>query len=396
MKYDKRLIVIKEGTNIMCYHMNGNQVVRLFISKALPYSVGDIVIARVQNVKPDLKASFVELDKNTIGFLPDDEINPSCLINRSFDGRLKQGDEICVMVSKEPVKTKPCSVTMKLNIQGQYSVIHNENQNVTVSSKLNTIVRSELKDYFERALSNQPYGTIIRTNAEKADKNIIKEEILNNIKIMDNILKIMNTRKLYSKIYSAPPSFINEIRSIRREDYFEIVSDDYDIIEYLKEFFPNEKDIIRYYDDNNLSVKALYNLERALTDATESKIYLKSGGYLVIEPTEALTVIDVNSGKINKSSKSETIHIVNMEAAREIARQLILRNISGIIVIDFINYDNNDKEKEEELIKEFKALIKKDIIKTNFIDITGLGLVELTRQKKYASIYEMYKPIKLK
>lgn len=391
MESVKRLILTKDESKVMCYHLDNNQAIRLLIDKTKQYNLGDIVIARVQTVKTDLKASFVELDKDTIGFLPDDEINPMCLLNRSFDGRLKQGDEICVMIAKEPVKTKPYSVTMNLNIQGLYSVIHNENETVSVSNKLSTAERSDLKGYFERALNNKRFGTIIRTNAVNVDRSIIQDEILNNIYILDNVLNIMKCRTVYSKIYQAAPSYINEIRSFRSVEYSEIVTDDCNIYESLKSYFPNDISKIRLYDDENLSLKALYSLDKALLEATERKVYLKSGGYLIIDPTEALTVIDVNSGKIKKNSKSESIHITNLEAAREISRQLILRNISGMIIIDFINYDSKDKELEDILIKEFKSILKTDTIKTNFIDITALGLVELTRQKKYASIYEMIK-----
>ncbi len=389
MKSENKLILTSNSTNTICFHMNANEALRLFVSKSQKFSLGDIIIGRVQTVKKDLKASFVELDKDTIAFLPDDEINPKCLLNRSFDGKLKQGDEICVMISKEPVKTKPFSVSMNLNIQGLYSVIHNENETVSISNKLSTIERSDLKGYFERALNNRKYGTIIRTNAINADKKVIQEEILSNMAILDNVVSIMKTRTLYSKIYTAPPSYINEIRSLREDDYSEIITDSIDTYERLLSYFPNDKFRIRLYEDKELSMSALYNLERAIKDATEKKVFLKSGGYLIIEPTEALTVIDVNSGKIKKNNKTESIHITNLEAAKEISRQLILRNLSGMIIVDFINYENKDIELRESLIKVFKTYLKEDIIKTNFIDITGLGLIEITRQKKYASIYEM-------
>lgn len=389
MESVKRLVLSKDETKVMCFHMNDTKALRLFVSKTQKYSIGDIVIGRVQTVKKDLKASFVELDKDTIGFLPDDEINPMCLLNRSFDGKLKQGDEICVMISKEPVKTKPCSLSMNLNIQGLYSVIHNENETVSVSNKLSTTERSLLKDYFERALKGRRFGTILRTNALNVDKALIQEEIINNISILENIISIMKCRTVYSKIYTAAPVYINEIRSLRSDEYSEIITDDSELYERLISYFPNERFKIKLYENEDLSLKALFNLDRAIEDATDRKVFLKSGGYIIIDPTEALTVIDVNSGKIKKGNKSEAIHTTNLEACKEIARQLILRNISGMIIIDFINYDSKDKALLDELIKELKSYIKTDIIKTNFIDVTALGLVEITRQKKYASIYEM-------
>lgn len=389
MKDNSRIIVTKNENKIICYQIEENNAVRLFITQNLAYSIGDIIIARVQTVKPDLNASFVELDKDTIAFLPHDEINPKCLLNRSFDGRLKQGDEICVMVSKEPVKTKPWTVSMNLNIQGQYSIIHNEDNNVSVSTKLSKPEREEFKQFFSSYLKETNFGMIIRTNASKADKNIVVKEIDNNLLVLNNVCKIMNSRTVYSKIYQAAPSYIDVIRGINSDEYAELVTDDEDIFSILNTYFPENKDSIRLYDNSSLSISALYNLKRAFDDATKEKIQLKSGGYIIIEPTEALTVIDVNSGKAQNKTKISSIHNVNLEAAKEIARQLKLRNISGIIIIDFINYDKKDSEKENELIDELKKLIKSDNIKTSFIDITNLGLVELTRQKKYASIYEM-------
>lgn len=389
MKDNSRIIVTKNENKIICYQIEENNAVRLFITQNLAYSIGDIIIARVQTVKPDLNASFVELDKDTIAFLPHDEINPKCLLNRSFDGRLKQGDEICVMVSKEPVKTKPWTVSMNLNIQGQYSIIHNEDNNVSVSTKLSKPEREEFKQFFSSYLKDTNFGMIIRTNASKADKNIVVKEIDNNLLVLNNVCKIMNSRTVYSKIYQAAPSYIDVIRGINSDEYAELVTDDEDIFSILNTYFPENKDSIRLYDNSSLSISALYNLKRAFDDATKEKIQLKSGGYIIIEPAEALTVIDVNSGKTQNKTKISSIHNVNLEAAKEIARQLKLRNISGIIIIDFINYDKKDSEKENELIDELKKLIKSDNIKTSFIDITNLGLVELTRQKKYASIYEM-------
>ena len=162
---------------------------------------------------------------------------------------------------------------------------------------------------------------------------------------------------------------------------------------YLKESQPEDLDKLRWYQDPLLPLKSLYRLNRAVEEATSPRVWLKSGGYLVIEPTEALVVIDVNTGKYaEKKTMSETILKINLEAAREIGRQLRLRNLSGIIIIDFI--DMKEEEHRRQLLKELEEVVRRDPIKTTVVEITRLNLVELTRKKLHRPLYEQLAALK--
>jgi ribonuclease G len=190
------------------------------------------------------------------------------------------------------------------------------------------------------------------------------------------------------------PAYLTSILGSRSDKLTEIVTDDPTLYEEIHDFLMEEMqgDIakLRLYEDRQLPLKALYRLDKGLTDALSSKVWLKSGAYLVIEPTEALTVIDVNTGKYTGGKdKQETIRKINQEAAREIVRQLRLRNLSGIILVDFV--DMNREEDEKELLELMKELLKADPLKAAAVDMTGLGLMELTRKKQKKTLAEQAK-----
>lgn len=156
---------------------------------------------------------------------------------------------------------------------------------------------------------------------------------------------------------------------------------------YFETELPDKKGLLRLYDDTSFSLCKLYSTDTALQKALNEKVWLRHGGYLVIQPTEALTVIDVNSGKnISKGKNEEGIMKINLEAAREAARQIRLRNLSGIIIIDFINMESD--ENINLLIREFRGFLAADPIQTTLVDITPLNLVEVTRKKVHRPLYE--------
>ena len=175
-----------------------------------------------------------------------------------------------------------------------------------------------------------------------------------------------------------------EIRDTYTDQFDTIITDDRQLYEetadFLKTQYPEELSRLQFYEDPRVSLSNLYGLSAKLKEATETRVWLKSGGYLVIEPTEALTVIDVNSGKYSgKKGIRDTFRMINREAALEIARQLRLRNLSGIILVDFINMEEADDR--QELLEFLSAQLKRDPVKTALIDMTPLGLVEITRKK---------------
>ena len=176
------------------------------------------------------------------------------------------------------------------------------------------------------------------------------------------------------------------IKNLYVNETDEIITDNEEIYQKLMDNF-NGKYNIRLYDDTLLPLYKLYSIEKVIEEICSKKVWLKSGAYLVIEPTEAMTVIDVNTGKCTKGKKlSETIVNVNVEAAKEIAYQMRLRNMSGIVMVDFINMEN--KEFQDKLLEYLTKLVHKDRIKTNVVDITKLNIVEITRKKVERPVYE--------
>mgnify|MGYP000508954607 CR=1 FL=1 len=182
----------------------------------------------------------------------------------------------------------------------------------------------------------------------------------------------------------ARPAYLSSVLGSRSNFLKEILTDDKKIYEelsvFLQEEMPEDCNKLRFYEDRSYPRKAAWRLEKGMDEALSTKVWMKSGAYLIIEPTEALTVIDVNTGKcVTGKNKQETIRKINLEAAREIAREIRLRNLSGIIVVDFINMDAAENRKL--LMEEFASWLKRDPIKTTLVDMTALELVEVTRKK---------------
>jgi len=226
---------------------------------------------------------------------------------------------------------------------------------------------------------------VFRTNVETLDADDfdkIDAELEQINQVYERMLSVANYRPAFTKLYSGP--YLYSLDQIYQSMYDEIITDQEDIFKEIGELKGQNKveAKIRLYQDENLSLANLYSLESRLKEAVETRIWLKSGGYLVIEPTEALTVIDVNTGKYDAKTVSmeETVLNINLEAAKEVAHQLMVRNLSGIIIVDFINMDTDAHNTL--VLNALKTAVANDCLKTNVIGFTKLGLVELTRKKK--------------
>ena len=377
---DNKLIITKYKDFNAAFLFKDGDIDELILSKESLFNVGDIFVGRVTTVKNDLKACFVEFMEGVNGYLSFDDIYPECLLNRSYDGRLIQGDLVCVEVVKEPLKTKGATLSMRLTINGALSVITYDDPGVHVSSKLGKEYKRNADDYFKGR--SYGYGFILRTNAASVSFEEVNNELKKNSEVLKEIVSAMRFRSAFTCLYHAETSFAQRIRAISYDKYEEAITDIldfYDDLSGLKN--------LRLYNDSSLPLKAVYSFDKAYGHATERKVDLKYGGHLIIEPTEALTVIDVNSGKFSKNLSKETaIEKINAEAAKEVARQLRLRNLSGIVIVDFINQadDSSFDSLRSILSKEFK----KDTLKSSLVDFTPLGLAEITREKRYGSIYE--------
>lgn len=354
--------------------------------------LGNVYIGKVTNVVKNINAAFVDIGDNEVCFLPMKECVNALLVNREYDDRIFAGDEIVVQVEKEAVKTKPPSLSANISFPGVYAVLTLGKRNVGYSGKLTAQEKAKLKKFQaeqKEIFCLEKYGYIFRTNCRELSEDFdeLKKELEALTEQAENFYEKAKHRTCYSLLKKAPPAWLSAAESIYRQEYGEIVTDDREVFNVLQETEAFAKVSVRLYEDNTLALGKLYSLETKLSEALAKNVWLKSGGYLVIEPTEALTVIDVNTGKsIGKKAAKDYFFHINMEAAAEIALQLKLRNISGIIIVDFINMDS--KEQEEKLLFELKRRLDRDHVKTAVVDITPLGLVEITRQKKSRSLSE--------
>lgn len=373
--------------------------------------LGNLYIGRVENVVKNLNAAFIRINPEQICYYSmDDYKHPLFTKKISEKKPLVEGEELVVQVSREALKTKEPAVTTNLNFTGKYAVLTTENQSIGISSKLSKTDRERLKQLVE-GVDHPDFGLILRTNAVSASD----EEILAEIKVLAEEWQAMKETAKHKTCYTClkkePPAYIKEIVNLPVASVDELITDNRELFEQLcgmygvaetdlwtkgsvsvaiNEVKVTETLTLKYYNDPLLSLSALYSVKSSLENALAEKVWLKSGAYLIIQPTEALTVIDVNTGKnVAKKDVQENFLKINKEAAIEIARQLRLRNISGIIVVDFMNLTS--KKAEAELMSTFRAELRKDPVPTQLIDMTKLGLVEVTRKKVRKSLGEVLK-----
>ena len=382
-------IVITEYKNRICaLGFKQNQLEELHVDTQESL-LNSIYIAKVKNISKNINAAFVELFDGQMAFFPlDDTLN--CPFITSADGRLREGDDIPVQIIKEAVKTKDPVVTTKLSISGAYCVVSLDKRKggFQFSKKLSAGKKEALKETLADFVVPADYAVVIRTGAEQLDSYMeLKAELTALISTMDDIILKAKTRTCFSLIYQGIPSYIEYLHHIADSDYEEVVTDIQAVYEALQTSYKGNMPIRLYNDDFPLS--KLYSIETKMEELFAKKVHLKSGANLIIEYTEAMTVIDVNTAKnITKKDKDTHIYKINLEAAKEIARQLKLRNLSGIIIVDFINMEN--EEYQAELIHELKKLLKQDPVTCNYVDITALGLVEITRKKVQKPVYEVF------
>lgn len=355
--------------------------------------LGNIYIGKVQNIVKNINAAFVEIAPGVMSYLSlNDASNPIFTKWNNNSNKVKIGDELVVQVSKDAVKTKAPVVTADITIAGKYIVLVHGRKHVGVSCKIfGEDKRNELKSIVS-SYQTEDFSFVVRTNAEFADAKVIRQEAEGLVKVYESIRKYGVHRTRFTQLHQNPPGYICDIRDHLSDSIDEIITDDVKVYEnikgYLEAFQPQDMDKLRFYDDKMISVANLYSLSSKMEQTLRQHVWLKSGGSIVIQPTEALTVIDVNTEKAigGKKDVQETFFKVNMEAAHEIAKQIRLRNLSGIIIIDFI--DLTDRSKKDQLMKELQMLFRKDPVKTILVDMTALGLVEVTRKKIKRPLHE--------
>lgn len=388
MKTLNKIIITKTDSGILTASVSGSRVTQLNLERETGSLLGNIYIGKVKNVSKNISAAFVDLGGGQMSYYSLTENPRHLLASCPWEGsRLaapRPGDELIVQVSRDAVKTKDPVVTSNISFTGRYCVVTWGRCQIGFSSK---ITDGDWKARMRKLLEDEKdseFGIIVRTNARSASEAAVLQE-LNELKAQyRKLLSEAPHRTCYTCLYDAVPSYIASLRDTYQDFMEEIVTDDQEIFlkiqKYLDTYQPENKGLARLYQDSLLPLKKLYSLEKAVAEALQKKVWLKSGGYLVIEPTEAMTVIDVNSGKYaGKKNFRDTIRKINLEAAAEIACQLRLRNLSGIIIVDFIDMDR--PEDQEELMTVLTDWCGRDPVKTTVVDMTRLGLVEITRKK---------------
>ena len=371
--------------------------------------LGNLYIGRVENVVKNLNAAFIRISPEQICYYSmDDYKNPLFTKKVSVKKPLVEGEELVVQVTREALKTKEPAVTTNLNFTGKYAVLTTENQRIGISAKLCKTDRERLKSLAE-TIEHPDFGLILRTNAKDATDEEILAEIQGLAEEWQNLKETAKHKTCYSCLKKEPPAYLKEIVNLPTSSVNELITDDRNVfLKLCSNFGITEDDLwtkgsvsvpidevnvtetltLRYYHDSLLSLSSLYSVKSSVEKAIAEKVWLNSGAYLIIQPTEAMTVIDVNTGKnVAKKGVQENFLKINKEAAIEIAHQLRLRNLSGIIIVDFMNLAS--KEAEAELMSTFRAALKNDPVPTQLIDMTKLGLVEVTRKKVRKSLPEV-------
>jgi ribonuclease G len=353
--------------------------------------LGNVYIGKVQNVVKNINAAFVDIGNGQMGYLSLTNASIHYTDGHPFDGKLCQGDEVVVQVERDAVKTKAPVLTGNINVTGRFFVLTSGKKHIGFSSKIKDQGwKREMKPYLE-SMKDETFGIIVRTNAYDALRTELEAE-LEQLKIsLKTIFNHAKHRTCYIQLHQSMPFYLNGLRDSLKSSLEEVITDDKNIYEvikaYLTQYQPEDLNRLTLYEDELLPLGKLYRIEKNMDEALNKKVWLKSGGYLVIEPTEALVVIDVNTGKYSgKKALRNTIMKVNLEAAKEIGHQLRLRNLSGIIVIDFIDMETEEDRKI--LVDSLEEILSKDPVKTTVVEITKLNLVEVTRKKIRKPLYE--------
>lgn len=372
------LLIYEEDELVECHPLMEKQSLQ----------IGNIYIGRVEKVVKNIQSAFIRLDKDHVGYLPLND-TPAKILNRKLPKGLPsiaENDLILVQVEQEPQKMKQARVTGNISLNGNYVALDLEEGIVGVSKKIKDTTRvKELKALITEEQGTS-YGCVLRTACEQASNEAILEEYRHFCKEMEQILHKAEYERKTGCIQTGRPEYLALLSEYGIERLDEVKTDINDVYEELMAMGINAV----FYDNEDYPMYKLLRLETELERLLNKKVWLKSGGFLVIEPTEAMVVIDVNSGKsIGKKNKDAHVLKLNLEAASEITRQLRLRNLSGIIMIDFINM-NRDEDKQQ-VVKCLEQGLRRDKIPGYFMEITKLDVFELTRKKVRRPLHESLK-----
>jgi ribonuclease E len=372
-------------------------LVEHYVSRSSHQSyVGNVYLGKVQNVLPSMEAAFVDIGKGRNAVLYAGEVNfdVSGLEGqpKRIESALKSGQSVIVQVTKDPVGHKGARLTSQVSLPGRYLVYVPGASMTGISRKLPDTERNRLKAILKRVMPENA-GVIVRTAAEGAAEEELSRDVSRLAAQWETIEKKAKTANAPALLYSEPDLTIRVIRDVFNEDFAKmVVSGDeaWDVVdEYVKYVAPHLADRISRWEDSR-DAFAEYRIDEQLAKALERKVWLPSGGSLVIDKTEAMTVVDVNTGKFTGQGGNleETVTRNNLEAAEEIVRQLRLRDVGGIIVIDFI--DMVLESNRELVLRRLLECLARDRTKHQVAEVTSLGLVQMTRKRVGAGLLEAF------
>ena len=356
-------------------------------------NAGNVYLAIVKNVLPGMEAAFLDFgaEKNGVLYAGDIKAPSGAGKNPRIEDVFKNGDKVLVQVVKDAMGAKGARLTGEISMPGRYLVLVPDSDVMGISRRLPDDERHRLRDVIKGA-KPKGFGVIVRTAAAGASEEDLQADIVRLVEKWNAIKGQAGSGQAPRSIYKEPELLIRVIREHFTSEFRRLLIDDKDaaadVTAYLEETAPAFADRVKVYEDE-LPLFDRYHVEDQLQKALERRVYLKSGGHLVIDLTEALTVIDVNTGKfVGKSSLEETVFQNNLEAAEEIGRQLRLRDIGGIIVVDFI--DMESEKNNRQLMQKVRETLARDKTRTQVFDVGPLGLVEMTRKNVSRSLLENF------
>ncbi|WP_097460478.1 ribonuclease G [Mangrovitalea sediminis] len=364
--------------------------------------VGNIYKGRVARVLPGMEAAFVDVGLERAAFIhASDVVNLATSQEEVSDGPrpvpdirslLREGQSLVVQVTKDPIGTKGARLTTQLSIPSRYLVFMPNVQHIGISQRIeDEEERSRLKSLVEESaqeLSFEGGGYIIRTAAEGAGRDELLGDMKYLHRLSQSIMERIKSANAPSVIYQDLPLFIRTIRDLVRPQTEKVRIDSREsyqrVMDFVHEFVNEISEKVEYYPGER-PIFDLYSVEDEIQKALSRKVQLKSGGYVIIDQTEAMTTIDVNTGAfVGHRNLEETIFKTNLEAARSISRQLRLRNLGGIIIIDFI--DMEDPEHQRQVLRMLEKMLERDHARTKITGVSELGLVEMTRKRTTESL----------
>jgi ribonuclease E len=393
------VVHVREGVIQMAV-LEGRVLTEHYVSRAADDATsidGNIYLGKVQNVLPGMEAAFVDIGtpKNGVLYRGDVSFDESEVeeAQPKIERLLKNGQPVLVQVTKNPIGAKGARLTQEVSLAGRFVVmVPNQPATYGISKRLPDDERRRLRKVLE-GIRPESAGLIVRTAAEGATPDELARDLKRLQDQWRQISALTERTKPGNLLYQEPPLVVRVIREEFTKEYRSIVIDDRamyeDVKAYVEAIAPELAERVEYYEDPHLPIFERFHVHEQLHKALDRKVWLPSGGSLIIERTEALTVIDVNTGKnVGKSNLEETVFVNNLEAADEIARQLRLRDIGGIIVIDFI--DMEIRKNRDEVVKAFREALARDKTRTQVFDISELGLVEMTRKRISEGLVEAF------